>query len=177
MDRRKMILWNRLLFHHYLWENWGLECLNCQAHHCCSVTNSCPALYDLMNFSTPGFPVFHHFLEFAQTHGHWVSDAIQPSYLVLSPSPALNVSQHQGLFQWVNSSHQVAKVLELQHQSFQWIFRVYFLLDWLVWSPCCPRDSQESSPAPQFERISSLVLSLLSLWSTSLLHTWLLEKP
>ena len=70
--------------------------------------------------------------------------------------------QHQGLFQWVGSSHQVAKILEfqLQHQSFQWVFRVDFLQGWLVWS-CCPRDSQESSPEPQFESISSSLLSLL----------------
>ena len=69
----------------------------------------------------------------------------------------------KGLIQWVSSSHQAAKVLELQlqHQSFQWIFRVDFLYNWLVWSPCCPRDSQESSPAPQFESINILVLGLL----------------
>ena len=80
-----------------------------------------------------------------------------------SPSlPTLNLFQHQGLFQGVSSSHQVAKVLEfqLQHQSFQWIFRVDFLKDWLVWSPCSPRDSQESSSAPQFKCISSSVLSV-----------------
>ena len=72
-------------------------------------------------------------------------------------------SQHQGLFQWVSSSHQVAKVLEfqLQHQSLQWIFQADFLQDWLVGSPCSPRDSQESSPTPQFENISSLALSFL----------------
>ena len=97
-------------------------------------------------------------------HIHWVDDAIQPSH-PLSPSspPALNLSQHQGLFQWVISSHQVAKVLELQlqHKSLQWIFTVDFLYSWLVWLPCCPRDSQESSPALQFESISSLALSLL----------------
>ena len=71
--------------------------------------------------------------------------------------------QHQGLFQWVSSSHQVAKVLEfqLQHQSFQWTFRTYFLQDGLVGSPCSPRDSQESSPIPQFKSINSLVLSFL----------------
>ena len=89
---------------------------------------------------------------------------IQPSHPLSTPSPlALNLSQHQGLFQWVNSFHQVAKLLELQlqHQSFQWIFGADFLLDWLVWSPCSPRDSQESSPAPQFESINSLVFSLL----------------
>ena len=78
-------------------------------------------------------------------------------------SSSLNLSQHRGLFQWVSSSHQVAKVLELQlqHQSFQWIFKVDFLYDELVWSSCCPRDSQESFPTPQFKSINSSVLSLL----------------
>ena len=75
------------------------------------------------------------FLESAQTHVHWVDDAIQPSHPLLHPSPsALSLSQLQGLFQWVNSSHQVAKILEfeLQHQwIFQWIFRIYsFRVDW-----------------------------------------------
>ena len=83
--------------------------------------------------------------------------------LCLSSPPAFNLSQHQGLFKWVSSSHQVAKVLEfqLQHQSFQWIFRADFLYDGLVGSSCSPRDSQKSAPTPQFKRISSLVLSLL----------------
>ena len=80
-------------------------------------------------------PVHHQLLEFTQTHVHWVGDAIQPSHPLLSPSPlALNLSQHQGLFKWVSSSHQVAKVLEfqLQHQSFQWTLRTDFLkMDWL----------------------------------------------
>ena len=76
-----------------------------------------------MNRSTPGLPVHHQLLEFTQTHVHWVSDATQPSHPLSSPSlPALNLSQHQGLFKWVSSSHQVAKVsgFQLQHQSFQW---------------------------------------------------------
>ena len=76
-----------------------------------------------MNHSTPGLPVHHQLPESTQTHVHWVGDAIQPSHPLSSPSPpALNLSQHQGLFQWVSSSHQVARVLEfqLQHQSFQW---------------------------------------------------------
>ena len=93
---------------------------------CCSVTKLCPTLWDPMDCSTPGFPVLHHLMKFAQTHVHWVGDAIQPSHPLPSPSPpALNLSQHQGLFKWVSSSHQVAKVLEfqLQHQSFQWIPR------------------------------------------------------
>ena len=75
-------------------------------------------------------PILHYLLEFTQAHVHWVGDAIQPSHpLLMSSPPALNLSQHQGIFQWVWSSHQVAKVLELQlhYQSFQWIFRVQFL--------------------------------------------------
>ena len=93
---------------------------------------SCPALCDPINCSIPGIPVLHYLLEFVQTHVHWVGDAIQPSHLLSSPSPpALNLSQHQGLFQWVGSLHQVAKLLELQHQSFQWIFRVdFFMINW-----------------------------------------------
>ena len=82
-----------------------------------------------MNYSTPGLPVHHRLLEFTQTHVHQVGDALQPSHLLSSPSPpTFNLSQHQGLFQWVSSSHQVARVLEfqLQHQSFQWIFRTDF---------------------------------------------------
>ena len=83
-------------------------------------------------------------------------------YPLSSPSsPTFNLSQHQGLFKWLNSSHQVAKVLELQHQSFQWIFRADFLYEGLVGSSCSPRDSQESSPIPQFKSINCLVLSFL----------------
>ena len=81
-----------------------------------------------MDYSTLGFPVHHQLPELALTHVHWVCDAIQPSHILSSPSPpTFNLSQHQGLYQWVSSSHQVAKVLKLQHQSFQWIFRVDFL--------------------------------------------------
>ena len=88
-----------------------------------------------MNCSTPGIPVHHQLLEFTQTHAHQVGDAIQPSHPLSSPSPpAPNPSQHEGLFQWVNSSHEVAKVLEfkLQHQSFQWTLGlISFRMDWL----------------------------------------------
>ena len=80
-----------------------------------SVAQSCPTLRDPMNHSTPGLPVHHQLPEFTQTHVHRVGDAIQPSHPLSSPSPpASNPSQHQGLSQWVNSSHQVAKVLEFQ---------------------------------------------------------------
>ena len=88
---------------------------------CCSVTKSCPTLCYLMDCSTPGLPVHHQVLELAQTHVHWVGDAIQPSHPLSSASPpAFSLSRHQGLFQWVGSLHQVAKILELQlqHQSF-----------------------------------------------------------
>ena len=128
-----------------------------------SVAQSCLTLCNPMDCSTPGFLVHHQLPELAQTHVHWVSDAIQPSHPLSTPSPsAFNLSQHQGLFQWVSSSHQVAKVLELQlqHQSFQWIFRTDILYDWLVWS-YSPRDPQESSPTPQFKSINSLVFSFL----------------
>ena len=87
-----------------------------------SVAQSCLTLWDPMNHSTPGLPVHHQLPESTQTHVHWVGDAIQPSHPLLSPSPpALNLSQHQGLFKWVSSSNKVAKVLEfqLQHQSYQ----------------------------------------------------------
>ena len=95
-----------------------------------SITQMCLTLCDPMNCSMPSLPVHHQLLEFTQTHVHWVSDAIQPSQPLSSPSPpALNLSQHQGLFKWVSSSHQVAKVLEfqLQHQSFQWTPRTDLL--------------------------------------------------
>ena len=117
-----------------------------------------------MNRSTPGLPIHHKLLEFTQTRAQWVSDPIQPSHPLSSPSPpALNPSQHQGPSQWVNSSHQVAKVLEfqLQHQSFQWTTRTDLLQDRLVGSPCSPRDSQESSPTPQFKSINFSALTFL----------------
>ena len=108
-------------------------------------------------------------------------DSVMPSNhlnCVVHFFSCLNLSQHQGLFQWVSSSYQVAKVLELhhqhQHQSFQWIFRVGFLYDWPFWSPCCPSNSQECS-TPQFKSIDSLALSLL-LWFNSHIHTWLLDR-
>ena len=128
-----------------------------------SVAQSCLTLQP-MNRSMPGLPIHHQLPEFTQTHVHWVGDAIQPSHPLSSrSSPARNLSQHQGLFKWVSSSHQVAKALEfqLQHQSFQWTPRTDLLQNGLVGSPCSPRDSQESSPTPQFKSINSSVLSLL----------------
>ena len=133
-------------------------------HHFSSVVRMCPTLCDPMNHSTPGLPVHHQLLEFTQTHVHWVSNAVQPSHPLSSPSPpAPKPSQNQILFQWVNSSHEVAKVLEFQHyhHSFQRNPRADLLQNGLVGSPCSPRDSQECSPTPQFKSINSSVLSLL----------------
>ena len=95
-----------------------------------SVAQSCLTLCDPMDCSTPGLLVHHQLLKFTQTHVHWVSDAIQPFYPLFPPSPlAFNLSQHQGLFQWVSTSHHLARVLEfqLQHQSFQWTLRIGLL--------------------------------------------------
>ena len=130
-----------------------------------SVAQSCPTLCDPMNRSTPGLPVHHQLPEFTQTHVHRVSYAIQPSHPWSSPSPpAPNPSQHHSLFQWVNSPHEVAKVLEfqLQHHSFQRNPRADLLQNGLVTSLCSPRDSQESSPTPQFKSINSLAFSLFT---------------
>ena len=118
-------------------------------------------------------PSITQLLELAQTNVHQGSDAIQPSHPLLSPFlPAFSLSQHQSLFLWVSSLHQVAKVLEfqLQHQSFHWIFRPDFLLDGLVGSPFSPRDSQESSPTPQFKSIMSLALSFLNSAALTFIH-------
>ena len=130
-----------------------------------------------MNRTQHARPPYHQLLESTQTHVHRVSDTIQPSHPLLSPSPpAVNLSQHQDLFKWVSSSHQVAKVLEfqLQHQSFHWTPRSDFLQDGLVGSPCSPRDSQEFfSPTPQFKISNSLALSFLySLTLTSRHDYW-----
>ena len=95
-----------------------------------SVTQSCPTLCDPMDCSMPGLPVHYQLPELTQTHVHWINDAIKPSHFLLSPSlSAFNLSQHQGIFQWVSSLHQVAQVLEfqLQPQPFRWIFRIDFI--------------------------------------------------
>ena len=113
-------------------ENRNCSCSDFVVQTCCSVTKSCLTLCSLMDCSTPGLPVPHHLLEFAQVHVHWVGDAIQPSLPLLpllllpSVSPSIRVFF---FFPIVISSHQIPKVLELQlqHQSFQWVFRVDFL--------------------------------------------------
>ena len=119
-NQDRYIEFNQLLFY------WSIAEVQYSVQFSCLVmSNSC----NPMNRSMPGFPVHHQLPEFTQTHVHPVSDAIQPSHPLSSPSPASNPSQHQGLFQWVNSSNEVAKVLafQLQHQSFQWTCRADLL--------------------------------------------------
>ena len=144
------------------------------------VAQSCPTLCNPMNHSTPGLPVHHQFLEFIQTHVHRVGDAIQTSHPLLSPSPpAPDPSQHQGLFQWVNSVCEVAKVLEfqLQHQSFQWIFRT----DWspLGWTGWISLQSKGLSRVFSNTTVKKhqFFHAQLSSQSNSHIHTWPLEKP
>ena len=101
-----------------------------------------------------------------------------PSHPLSPPSPpSFNLFKHQGLFQWVSSLHQVVKLLELQiqHQSFQWIFRVDFLKDRLIGSPCSPRDSQESSQTPKFQSINSSALSFLYGPTLTSIHDYLIS--
>ena len=139
-----------------------------------SVAQSCPTLCDPMNRSMPGLPVHHQLLEFTEIHVHWVGDAIQPYHPLSSPSPpAPNPSQHQGLFQWVNSSHEVAKVLEfqLQHQSFQWTPRTDRLSDGLVGLPCSPRDFSRVFSNTTVQK-HEFFGTQLSSQSNSHIHTW-----
>ena len=148
--------------------------------YCCySVAQSCLTLCNPMNCSMPGFAVLHHFPELAQTHVHWVGDAIQPSHPLLSPSPpAFNLSQHQGLFQWVSPSHQVPKVWEIQlhHQSFQWIIQGWFPLGLTgLISLLFKRLSRVSSNITVWKHL--FFSTQPSLWFNSHIHTWLLEKP
>ena len=99
-----------------------------------SVAQSCLTLCDPMDCSRPGFPVYHLLPEPTQTHVHEVGDTIQPSHPRLSPSPAFNLSQHQGLFKWVSSSHEVAKVLELSFSmspSNEYLWLIFLRIDWL----------------------------------------------
>ena len=112
-------------------ENWR----NAFSHQFSSVAHLCQTLCDPMDHSMPGLPVHHQLLESTQTHLHWVSDAIQPSHPLSSPFPStLNLSQHQGLFKWARSLHQVAKVLEFQlqhHPSNQHSGLISFRMYWL----------------------------------------------
>ena len=140
---------------------------------CCSFFMSekgkCESLSHVQLFVTPWTAALQASLSFtiSQSLLKLMSiESVMPSNHLSSVIPFSSCLQsfpHQGHFQWVSTSPQVAKVLELQpqHQSFQWIFKIIFLYYWLVWFPSNPRDSQESSPTPQFKSINSLVLSFV----------------
>ena len=122
-----------------------------------SVTQSHLTLYDSMDCDIPGFPIHHQLQKLAQTHVHWVSDAIQPSHPLLSLSPpAFNLSQHQGLFKWVSSSHEVAKVLEFQLQHQDW-----FPLGWTGWISLQSKELSRVFSNITVQSINSLVFSFL----------------
>ena len=165
-----------------------------------SVAQPCPTLFNPMGCRTPGFPVHHQLPELAQTYVHWVGDTIQPSHPLSSPSPlAFSHSQHQGLFKWVSSSLQVAKVLEsqLQYQYFQWIFRTDFLQMWIAAAAAakllqsCPTLCNPTDRSPpgfsipgilQARTLEWVAISFFSAWKwkvkgKSLSHVWLLVAP
>ena len=124
---------------------WRYNPYFCRMNHCCcSVTKLCLTLCNPMDCSTPGFPGLHHLPEFAQIHVHWVGDAIPISSSATLFSFYLQSFQALQSFPMSQLFALCGQGLELQHQSFQTIFRINFLQDWLVWFPCCPRDSQDS---------------------------------
>ena len=132
----------------------------------------CPILCDPMDCSTPGHPAPHHLPEFAQVLGHCIGDAVKPSHPLMPSSSALNLFQHQGF-----SNEFSVLIRWWRYWSFsfsiQWIFRVDFPQDWLVWTPCCPWDFQEPPSAPQFKSINSLVSCLLSALTTVCDQPWI----
>ena len=149
-------------------------------NHCyCSVAQSCLTLCDPMDCSTSGFPVLHCLPEFAKTHVHWVDDAIQPSHPLSPPSPsAINLFQHQGLFQWVSSLHQVLKVLGVSASAAVLLMNIqgWFLLGLTGLIPLLSKGLSRvfSSTIVQMHQ---LFHTQPSLGSNSHICTWLLEKP
>ena len=143
-----------------------------------SVAQSCLTLCDPMDCSMPGLPVHRHLPESTQTHVHWVSDAIQPSHPLSSPSPpAFNLSQHRGLFQWVSSSHQVVQVLEFQlphSPSNEYSGLISLRMDWL--DLLAVQGTLQSLLQNHSSKVSILQCSAFSQFNSHI-HTWLLEKP
>ena len=187
-----------------IWWSWDFQHIHCVlillSVQFSSVAQSCLTLCDLMNHSMPGLPVHHQLPGSIQTHVHWVGDAIQPSHPLSSPSPpAPNLSQHQGLFQWVNFSHEVAKVLEFQlhHQSFQWTPRTdllflkykFIYFNWrLITLEYCIGFAISGWISLQSKGLSRVFSNTtvqkyqffgaqLSLLSNCHIHTWPPEKP
>ena len=141
--------------------------------------SACPTLFDPMNCSTPGLPVYHQLPEFTQTHVHWVSDAIQSSHPLSSPSPpAFNLSQHQGLFKWVSSLHQVAKVFGVSASTSVLPMNTqdWSALGWTGWLSLQSKSLSRvfSNTTVQKQQFFG---TQLSSQSNSHIHTWPLEKP
>ena len=158
------------------WCKLGHNILSSYMLCCCSVTKSCPTLYNSMDCSMPGFPVHHYLPKFARTYVHWVADAIQPSPPLFLPSPpALCLCYHQDLFERVGSSCHVSKVLEiqLQNQFYQWIVNPLWLstLISLLSKGLSRVFSRTTVQKHQFFGIQP------SLWHKSQIHTWILDKP
>ena len=145
-----------------------------------SVAHSCPTLCNPMNYSTAGLPVHHQLLESTQTHVHWAGNAIQPSHPQSSPShPALNLSQHQGLFKWVSSSHQVAKVFIGVSASTSVLpvnTQDWAPLGWTGWISLKSKGLSRVFCNTTVQK-HQFFSAQLSLQSNSHIHTWLLEKP
>ena len=142
-----------------------------------SVAQSCLTPFDPMDYSMLGFPVHHQLPELAQAHVHWVSDAIQSSHPLSSPSlPSLNLSQHQGLFKWVSSSHQVAK-----DWSFHFSISPSNIQDWFPLGLTGWISLQSKGLSRVFSNTTvqkhQFFSAQLSLWSNSHIHTWPMEKP
>ena len=169
------LLWKRVCFCFFLFLVTPCSFI----HSFISVAQSCPTLCDPINRSTPGLPVNHQLPEFTQTHVHRVSDAIQPSHPLSSLSPpALNPSQHQNLFQWVKSAWSGQSTGVSALASFLPKKSQADLHNGLVGSPCSPRDSQDSSPTPQFKSINSSVLNFLhSPTQIGRAHVWTPVTP
>ena len=142
---------------------------------CCSVAQSCLTLCNSMDCITPGFPVLYHLPEFAQTHVHWVGDAIQPSHPLSAPSPpAFNLSQHQGLFPWVGSSHQVVQVLSVSSSPSKYIKGWFPLKLTGLISLLSRRLSRVFSSTTVWKH--QFFSAQPPLWSSSHIPAWLLEK-
>jgi len=144
----------------------------------CSVTQSCPTLCDPMDCSMPGFPVLYHLPEFTQTHVHWVFDATQPSWPLLSPSPpAFNLFQHHGFFQWVGSSHEMAKYWSFSFSispSNEYSGLISFRTDWL---DLLAVQGTLKSLLNTTDWKHQFFSAQPSLWSSSHICPWLLENP
>ena len=161
-------------------ENWtllGQQILKPSQHFqfsSVSVSQSCPTLCNPTDCSTPGSLVHHQLWEFTQIHVHWVGEAIQPSHPLSSPSPpAFNLSQHQGLFRWISSSHQVGQSIGFSFSispSNEYSGLTSFRMDWL--DLLAVQGTLESSPTPQLKSINTLTLSFLYSTTVTSIHDY-----